>query len=189
MKELDVKIAGSGTISEGSYNVITIAGSASASGEITCKLLKIAGAGKFFGNVNATEVSVAGTTKFEQDLKCQKIKTAGTISVCGNISSEELNVDGFVTVDGECNVGTLHHKSEGSKYNNIYGENIDINSKGKHVVVNEIEATNIELNRVKAHRVSGDNIKLTGKCIIDVVEFKSKLSISKGVEIKEIIKL
>lgn len=189
MENQDFKIAGSGTISEGIYNNITIAGSATANGEITCEILKVAGSGNFLGNVNATEVSVAGSTKFEADLKCEKIKIAGSVKVIGNISSEELNVDGKITVDGECNVGTLKHKGEGSKYNNIYGENIIIDGKRNRVLVNEIEATNITLNKVYAKRVSGDTIKLTGKCEIDIVEYKSKLMLSNNVQIKEIIKL
>lgn len=189
MENQDVKIAGSGTISEGIYNNVVIAGSASANGEITCELLKIAGSGKFLGNVNAKEVSVAGSTKFEADLKGEKIKIAGSVKVMGNISSEELNVDGVITVEGECNVGTLKHKGEGSKYNNIYGENINLDGKRNKVVVNEIEATNITLHKVFAKRVSGDVVKLTGKCEIEVIEYKNKLILTKNVQVKEIIKL
>lgn len=189
MENQDLKIAGSGTISEGIYNNVVIAGSASANGEISCELLKIAGSGKFLGNVNAKEVSVAGTTKFEANLKCEKIKIAGTVKVIGNISSEELNVDGVIAVEGECNVGTLYHKGEGSKYNNIYGENINIDGRRNKVTVNEIEATSITLHKVSAKRISGDVIKLTGKCEIDVLEYKSKLILTNNVQIKEIIKL
>ena len=70
----DVKIAGSGTISSGEYNLVSIAGSGKAIGDITCKLLKVAGSARFEGTINSDEVSIAGSCKFLRDVKGNKIK-------------------------------------------------------------------------------------------------------------------
>ena len=190
MEEKDFKIAGSGTIASGSYNKISVAGSASSNGNIECNLLKVAGSASFNGDVDAKELSLAGSTKFLYNLKCDTIKIAGAVKVYGNVASELLKIDGAIKIEGECNVGTLNHVSEGSSYNNIYGETINIECKrNKQTTVNEIEATNIELRSVVAKRVSGDNIVVTGKSVIDIIEFKDTLKISKNVDVKVIIKL
>lgn len=190
MDLLDLKIAGSGTIASGTYNKISIAGSASSNGDITCQLLKVAGSSSFSGDVDANEIAIAGSTKFIKNLKSNKIKIAGAVKVMGDLSSEELKIDGAINVEGECNVGVLQHEGEGSKYNNIYGEYIKLTSKRrKKITVNEIEATTIELKAVEAKRISGDTIKLEGKCSIDVIEFRNSLQLSKSVEVKEIVKL
>lgn len=190
MELQDVKIAGSGIIAGGTYNKISVAGSASSNGDITCQLLKVAGASSFNDDVIASEASIAGATKFKKNLKGNKIKIAGSVKVLGNLTCEELKIDGAINVAGECNVGVLNHDAEGSKYNNIYGEYIKISSKKrKMTTVNEIEATTIELKCVEAKRISGDNIKLEGKCIIDVIEFKNSLQLSKQIVVKEIVKL
>lgn len=190
MELQNVKIAGSGTISGGEYNVVSIAGSGSSTADISCKLLKVAGTASFKGCVDAEEISIAGSSKFHQNLKSKKIKIAGTAKVEGNIESEELNIDGNINILGECNVGTLKQEGAGSKFNNIYGEYIKIESKrSKKIEVNEIEATEIELRKVDAKRISGDKITVYGNSKIDVIEFRTSLKISKNVEVKEIIKL
>ena len=63
-----VKIAGSGTIFAGEYNVVSIAGTGKGYGQIICQTLKVAVTGKFEGRVEAKEVSVAGTAKFLSEL-------------------------------------------------------------------------------------------------------------------------
>lgn len=190
MELRNFKIAGSGIISGGSYNNISIAGSAKSNNDITCNLIKVAGSASFNGNVDSKEISIAGSSKFVKNLKSNKIKIAGAIKVMGDLSSEELNIDGVITVEGECNVGVLNHDGEGSNYNNIYGEKIKLYSKRrKKITVNEIEATNIELKSVVAKRISGDNIKLEGKCEIEIIEFRNSLKLSNDTEVKQIIKL
>ena len=93
-------------------------------------------------------------------------------------------------MQGECNVGNLIIEGESSSFNNVYGDSIIIKTRrGKQITVNEIEATNIELRKVKANRVSGETVKITGSSIIDVIEFKESLKISENVEVKKIIKL
>ena len=190
MELQDVKMAGSGTISGGQYNKVSIAGSASSSGDIIAEIIKVAGSATFNGEVEAKEVSIAGSTKFMNSVKGEKVKIAGSTKIIGNLTCEEAKIDGHVTIQGECNVGTLQYAGESSQFNNIYGENICIETKKhKKVTVNEIEATNIELKSVVAKRVSGEKVKITGRCVIDVIEFKDSLQLSKKVEVKQIVKL
>lgn len=186
----DVKIAGSGTISSGEYNLVSISGSGKAIGDITCKLLKVAGAARFEGTINSEEASIAGSCKFLKDVKGNKIKVAGATVIEGNVSCEELRADGDMKILGECNVGTLKFEAEGGTFNNIYGDYIELKSKiGKKTQVNEIEATTIEVRNIEAKRISGENVKVTGKSVIDIIEFKDNLKISDKVTVKQIIKL
>ena len=186
----DVKIAGSGCIAGGEYNKVSISGSGTGTGNFTCKLLKVAGSAKFEGEVFADEVSLAGSVKFQKSIKGNIIKIAGATKIESDISCEELKADGSLIVQGECNVGNLIIEGESSSFNNVYGDSIIIKTKrGKQITVNEIEATNIELRKVKANRVSGETVKITGSSIIDVIEFKESLKISENVEVKKIIKL
>lgn len=186
----NIKIAGSGIIASGEYNNISIAGSSKSNGDIICQVLKVAGRSSFDGNVEAKELSIAGSTNFLKNLKCNVIKISGSVKVFENLLSEELKVDGKIIVNGECNVGSLLHEGGGSKYNNIYGETIKLfGSRKSLILAHEIEATNIELKNVKVKRVSGDNLKIEGKCEIDIIEYRNTLKISKNVVVKEIVKL
>lgn len=190
MEGQNIKIAGSGTITEGKYNLVSIAGTGVGNGVIECQTLKTAGSAKFHGNVIAEEVNIAGSTKFQQNLKANKIDASGSIKVCGNLEAENIKTAGAVSVDGEINVGVLLHKGEGSNFNNIYGDCVTLEGRKRRTIdVNEIEATNIDLYCVKAKRVSGDNVKVTGNSVIDIIEFKQSLKISKNITVKEIIKL
>ena len=190
MSTNDIKIAGSGTIASGEYSKVSIAGAGTGTGDITCELLKVAGSAKFEGNVVSKEVSVAGSCKFVKDLKGNIVKIAGSVKIEGNISCEELRSEGSILVLGECNVGSLEHNGEDSTFNNIYGDKIVLKTKhGKHIKVNEIEATNIELKKVKAIRVSGETVKITGNSVIEIIEYKESLKLSENVEVKKIVKL
>lgn len=186
----DVKIAGSGTISAGEYNIVSIAGSAKGFGDINCKLLKVAGSAKFEGNINSEEISVAGACSFLRDVKGNKVKIAGSVKISGNVSCEEFKADGEIKALGECNIEIMDCKMEGGSFNNIYGDSIHIKSKlDKKTVINEIEATNIDVRNVIAKRISGDDVKVTGSSIIDVIEYKNSLKIGELVTVKQIIKL
>lgn len=186
----DVKIAGSGTISAGEYNIVSVAGSGKGFGDINCKLLKVAGSAKFEGNINSEEISVAGACSFLRDVKGNKVKSAGSVKVCGNISCEEFKAEGAITVLGECNIEVMDCKIEGGHFNNIYGESIHINNeRDKKTIINEIEATSINVRNVEAKRISGDDVKITGRSVVDVIEFKNSLKIGELVTVKQIIKL
>lgn len=186
----DVKIAGSGTITAGEYNIVSISGSAKGFGDINCKLLKVAGSAKFEGNMNSEEISIAGSCSFLRDVKGNKVKIAGAVKISGNVSCEEFKADGSINVLGECNIEVMDCKIEGGNFNNIYGDSIHINNKqGKKTVINEIEATNIDVRNIIAKRISGDDVKVTGTAVIDVIEFKNSLKIGELVTVKQIIKL
>ena len=191
MELQNVNIAGVGVISGGNYNKVSIAGSANSNGEINCVNLKVAGSATFNYTVISDEINSSGSIKFMQDVKAKLIKSAGAIKINGNVSSETFKVDGSIEVKGECNIGTLNHKVESSKYNNIYGESIKIINRKRRskITVNEIEATTIELKAVSCKRVSGDNLIIKSGCEIDIIEFRNSLIISKKANVKEIIKL
>ena len=188
MELQDLKMAGSGSIAGGNYNIVSIAGSASTNGNINCKQLKVSGSASFNGDVIVDEASIAGAIKILNNLKGNKIKASGTIKALANIECEELNISGSISVIGECNIENLCCSGEG-KFNNIYGETIELKSKKRNIKVNEIEATNINLKSVQAKRISGDNVRVEGKSMIDVIEYRRTLQISKQVTVLEIVKL
>lgn len=116
----DVKILGSGSISQGEYNNVKVAGSGQILGNIKANDIKVSGSGDFQGNIitkgikcsgsmscNGTVKSsdilkVNGSGIFKEDLKGKEIILNGGSSISGNVSFENMISKGSCEINGSC---------------------------------------------------------------------------------------
>ncbi|MBQ8292975.1 MAG: hypothetical protein IJX78_04100 [Bacilli bacterium] len=195
-----IKIAGAGVVLGGEYDEVSVAGSAKVKGFVKCNVFKTSGATSIDSSIEAETFKTSGSIKIEGSLKANEIKIAGAARIEGSVESESFNASGSLVVEGDINTDVLKLSITNGSFENIYGDEICINSDGKfineyfhdvvkNISVKEIEATSICLKDVTAERVSGDSVTLEAGCKIGVVEYSKSLNISTKVKVERIIKL
>ncbi len=122
---MDMKIAGSGTISAGEYNIIDISGAGKLTGAVRCESFDvsgsvhgtsvecsedfdISGSGTFSDFVTAGSLTVSGAFKCGGELKAdEEIHLSGGAKCEGNVKCAELHIDGSASVRGDIEAETV----------------------------------------------------------------------------------
>ncbi len=188
----NVKIYGTGEIPGGVYEDVSVYGSAKSTSDITAVMLTNCGAFKTNGSIKTGDFNSSGSCKIAGNLDARIISSMGALKIEGSCNATKAKIRGSITINGDFNTDTLDAKLEQGKFKNIYGDNIIIKKNewlGVNVEIDEIEATVINVQDIKAKRLSGTNVYVYGNSHIDVVEYTGELTISKTSFVKEIIKL
>ena len=99
----DVKILGSGSISQGEYNNVKVAGSGQILGNIITKEIKCSGSMSCNGTVKSSYIlKVNGSGIFKEDLTGKEIILNGGSSISGNVSFENMISRGSCEINGNC---------------------------------------------------------------------------------------
>ncbi len=97
----DIRIAGSGKISEGEYNEIRISGSAKIAGNVKCAGLSAAGSVSCEGSAECSgEVRISGSGRFEGRIDAQTVKVSGALK-CVDASFETMEISGALSCAGK----------------------------------------------------------------------------------------
>jgi cytoskeletal protein CcmA (bactofilin family) len=99
-KRTNVHLAGSGRISGGFYDTVTVAGSGRIEGDVDAHLIKTAGSCRMDGDVKTKELKTAGSCRVAGDVKAELMKTAGSCAIEGDVQAEEIKIAGTQTVEG-----------------------------------------------------------------------------------------
>lgn len=97
---MDMKIAGSGVITAGEYEGISVSGSARMDGVVICEKLNVAGALSGETVTCKKELRVSGKCQFSKEVKADAVRVAGTLS-CGNLKCGSLTVAGMTSSRGD----------------------------------------------------------------------------------------
>lgn len=113
----DVRISGSGSIATGKYATVSIAGSATMTGDVECENFKVSGAADGSGTLKAQSITVSGSLGYGGDAEAGKVRVNGSgsfgglkaqdLSISGTLSARELvantvKVQGLLKVGGDC---------------------------------------------------------------------------------------
>ncbi|HLU23138.1 MAG TPA: polymer-forming cytoskeletal protein [Bacillaceae bacterium] len=90
----NAKVSGSGTIPGGRFDQVKIAGSGRIDGDVEANSLSIAGSATAKGNININDISIHGSSHFEKDLRSEAISVAGSAKVDGSIQASKLSISG-----------------------------------------------------------------------------------------------
>lgn len=96
----NVTISGAGTIGAGAYEIVTVNGGGTISGDITCTSLRINGMGTCKGSVKAADVAVNGTATFEAPVQASEMVVNGDASVRAGLGVGHLVIRGNLAVEG-----------------------------------------------------------------------------------------
>ncbi len=99
-KRTNVHLAGSGRISGGYYDTVTVAGSGRIEGDVDANLIKTAGSCRIDGDVKTKELKTAGSCRVAGDVRAERMKTAGSCVIEGDVHADEVKIAGTQTVEG-----------------------------------------------------------------------------------------
>jgi cytoskeletal protein CcmA (bactofilin family) len=188
----DSGIRGVGNVNGGSYKNFKIAGSATVNEDCKAEKIKIAGNADFKASVTANTFKVAGRCSVGGNVKVDKLSIAGSFTVRGNIDAEGASLAGMVNIDGDVNCEKFVANVSASNFKNLYGESIifeNTDSLSAKTNVDEIAATTIEINNIKANKISGEFITIGNGCVVELVEYNNTLSVSRTAKIERIVKI
>lgn len=158
---------------------ITLQGLATIHGDILAKeSLCCDGVMKIRGSIKSKEMAIQGVVNIKgAKIQGEKIQCTGVINSDAEILGDEIVVEGVI------------------KAREICGENVGITMKPRAICfgwdrpyAETIEATNVWLKGVKAKNVSGQNVKIGPKCIIENVDCTGELTIDKSAKVYNVIK-
>lgn len=90
-------ISGSGQLSGGNYEFVTISGSGVVNGDIVAADVKISGSAKFRGNVSAREVKVSGSARIKGSVEAGEVKFSGSGAVDGHLHAQSIHSSGSLS--------------------------------------------------------------------------------------------
>ena len=115
----DIKTAGGGTFTGGTYGDVTFNGSGTMNGDVDALTYRINGAGTSNGRVKAQSITVNGTASFNGEVQSNEftvngdanirdgagigqLAVKGNLSVGGGVSAHEVELKGFLRIGGDC---------------------------------------------------------------------------------------
>lgn len=103
---MDMKISGSGVITAGEYEGISVSGSAKFHGLVRCESLRVAGALSGEMLECKRDLRISGQCKCSQSIKADEVRVAGALS-CGSLKCGSLCIAGVTSVDGDIEAETV----------------------------------------------------------------------------------
>jgi cytoskeletal protein CcmA (bactofilin family) len=115
----DIKTAGGGTFTGGTYGDVTFNGSGTMNGDVDAITYRVNGAGTTNGRVKAQSIVVNGTAGFNGEVQSNelvingdasirdgagvgKLVIKGNLSVGGGVAAHEVDLRGFLRMGGDC---------------------------------------------------------------------------------------
>lgn len=100
----DMRIAGVGSSSGGTYRDVTVAGVGTLDGDIRCRLFKVGGMADVHGSLTAETVDVGGVANFAGDVAADEMDVGGTADIRGRLTGGRVRSGGVITVGGGVDV-------------------------------------------------------------------------------------
>ena len=199
-KQMDMKIEGIGTISQGSYGRIRVEGVGRIRGDIDFDTMRIDGTCNAEGVLKGRMMDVEGILKVDGDVRVRELEVEGVMKTqTHKIYADTIRVEGMLKNDGEVNADKV--LIEGCvSFNDLFGDDIEINygchghmfffgKKNRFSKVNK--AGNIECSKLKAcnltcKSISATNIVLSNYCVVDTINCNGSLSYDSTCTIRHI---
>lgn len=191
------KIQGSGRVTEGEYDNITIEGVGKLIDDVTVNTVNVSGVMIAKGNLRAKEIKSIGMIRLFKEADIDSIQIdKGVLTSKSDINSSLLECRGAIRIKGGINSDIVKIEGKG-KVDYIVGENIiirnnlQIENKVRHdkFKVNRIEGTSIEICNVNCRNIEGDYIKVTGKSVVGQICYTKSLEMDPDSKVKRIVKL
>ncbi len=117
----DIKTAGGGTFTGGTYGDVTFNGSGTINGDVDAITFRVNGAGTSNGRVKSQSITVNGTAGFNGEVQSNefivngdanvrdgagigRLVVKGNLSVGGGVAAHEIELKGFLRIGGDCDV-------------------------------------------------------------------------------------
>lgn len=101
---MDMKISGSGQLSGGEYENVSISGSGKCLGNVKCKSFRASGSARCEGDITCTEgFSASGSAHIHGDISANSVRCAGSFHADRDVHARELaHFSGSCHIEGHC---------------------------------------------------------------------------------------
>ena len=169
----DIKTAGGGTFTGGTYGDVTFNGSGTINGDVDAITYRVNGAGTANGRVKAQSIVVNGTAGFNGEVQANefvingdasvrdgigvgKLVVKGNLSVGGGVAAHEVELRGFLRMGGDCQAETFTGEGGFTVAGLLNAGNIDVTVQAPST------AREIGGERIVVRQPSGSLGSLTG---------------------------
>ena len=166
----DLTINGAGSTGGGHYHAVTINGSGTISGALTCDSftgngavsvqglltsgsLTVHGAGDFHGGIHADNVQLHGQGNVQGDTAARQLEVHGAAELRGGLTAEGVNVQGAITITGGCTAEIFTVKGGVTIAGLLNADTVDIEMHG-NCRAHEIGGSTIRIIRAR-HLLAG----------------------------------
>ncbi len=162
--EDEVKISGSGKVSGGKYEKISITGSGRVEGDVEAKEIIAAGSARFEGNVKADKITVTGSCEVSGSVKSEVVISRGSLSVDKFIETNELKSYGRLKVGEKVLAVDVYFAGNSEVEKDVESESFV--SRGSFVISGLLTADEIDIwlgSDNSAGEVGGSKIEIRKK--------------------------
>lgn len=101
---MDMKISGSGQLSGGEYENVSISGSGKCLGNVKCKSFRASGSARCEGDITCTEgFTASGSAHIHGDISANSVRCAGSFHADRDVHASELaHFSGSCHIEGNC---------------------------------------------------------------------------------------
>lgn len=155
---------GSGKVSGGSFERVSINGSGTISSSVECQVFDCNGSGKVKGDIIANKCKIAGGAKIEGDIHAKEVKVHGSSTIEGNLVSLNLEVQGSTKVKKGLKGERVSVEGSIKVNGDFEAETADF--EGSFEINGLLNADSIEIGlhgRCFAQEIGGETIKVKKK--------------------------
>jgi len=169
----DIKTAGGGTFTGGTYGEVTFNGSGTMNGDVDAIAFRVNGTGTTNGGVKAQSIVVNGTAGFNGEVQSNefvvngdanvrdgagigRLVVKGNLSVGGGVAAHEVELRGFLRMGGDCQAETFAGEGGFTVAGLLNAGNIDVTVQAPS------SAREIGGERIVIRQPSGSLGSLTG---------------------------
>ncbi|MEG0273769.1 MAG: polymer-forming cytoskeletal protein [Longicatena sp.] len=201
-QQMDIKIEGLGTISEGSYGRIKVEGVGKIRGNVEFETMEIEGTCNADQNLKGGLLNIEGMFKVKGDIRVKQLHIEGMLRTEDRkIYANEIRVEGMLKNSGEVNADRVIIEGCAS-INDLFGDEITIDYgymgvRGlfhfghnklfeKMNRANNIECSKLTAQNLTCHSISATDIVLSSHCVVDTIYCNGTLRYDSTCRIKHI---
>lgn len=158
----NMNINGVGTITDGEYNHVSIAGMGKLKGNLKANIIDISGTCSGDGNLNSEELKVNGHMKYDGIINIEgSLVVNGNMKVTNDLSVNDIKVSGNLKIEGQCIFNKANIAGALSIDKNCEGNNFTCN--GALNIDGLLTADNIDIylyKTAKVKEIGGENIRV-----------------------------
>ena len=197
------KIKGVSSLGGGKYEELVIDGVVTANGDLEVESLDVDGVVNINGKVDSKSfVKVDGVVTLNDKLRAKTVDVDGVVTIHGNVEADEVKIDGVVNAKGQVSADLVESHGVFSA-EEVVGDKVIIHceKRNKHIhnlfgfgrkerkdlpKIGTIEATEIDVDGIRADNLNGQNIVIGPECVVENVDCTGRLAIAPDAVVKNI---
>lgn len=201
------RIKGVNTLEGGQYEELILGGVVTANGDLKASSVEIGGVVTLNGSLESDSfIKIGGVVTANQALRAKTMEVGGVVTLHGGVEADVIQIRGVVTAKQQVSADLVESRGVFSA-EEVVGDRVIIhcvdktesNGRGlfhwlrkwneKRTVqprVGTIEATEIDVDGIRADNLNGQNIMIGPRCIVENVDCSGRLAIAPGAVVKYI---